>query len=113
MSSSGGGANRVTKQGKYNSSPDWNQGKDRGQWIIYSGRDGSNRYAIFKVDVKSGKRVPLSTNPGRNLDPSWSPDGRLFAYNKGGGIYIATEDGDNHIQIAKGGSMPDWGPRAK
>jgi TolB protein len=112
MGAGGGAATRVTKQGDYNSSPDWNHGKERGQWLIYSGRDGSNRYAIFKVDVKSGKRVPLSTSPGRNLDPTWSPDGRLFAYIRDGGLFIATEEGDNHIEIAKGGSMPDWGPRA-
>jgi TolB protein len=112
MSSAGGSASRVTKQGKYNQSPDWNHGKNRGQWIVYSGRDSSNRYAIFKVDVKSGKRVPLSAQPGRNLDPTWSPDGRLFAYSKNGALFIANEDGDNNVQIAKGVSTPDWGPRA-
>ncbi len=110
MSGNGGGVTRVTKQGKYNQSPDWNQGKGRGQWIVYSGRDASNRFAIYKVDVKSRKVVALSAAPGRNLDPSWSPDGRMIAYTKGGGIYIANEDGDNNIQIAKGGSTPDWGP---
>ena len=113
MSARGGGAARVTKQGKYNQSPDWNQGKGMANWIVYSGRDSSNRYAIFKVDVKSGKAKPLSSSPGRNLDPSWSPDGRLIAYSKGGGIYIANEDGNNNVQIIKGGSTPDWGPRAK
>jgi TolB protein len=111
MGGGGGSASRVTKKGKYNQSPDWNQGKDRGQWIVYSGRDASNRFAIYKVDVKSGKVVPLSSAPGRNLDPSWSPDGRMIAYTKGNGIFIANENGDNNIQIAKGGSTPDWGPK--
>ncbi len=112
MSASGGGASRVTKQGSYNQSPDWSQGKGRGQWIIYSGRDASNRYDVFKIDVKSGKVVRMTQTPGRNLDPSWSPDGRWIAYNQGGSIYVANEDGNNNVAIAKGASTPDWGPRA-
>lgn len=110
MSGSGGGASRVTKQGKYNQSPDWSQGKGRGQWIVYSGRDNSNRYDIFKIDVKSGKIVRMTQTPGRNLDPSWSPDGRWVAYTQGGSIYVANEDGNNNVEIAKGASTPDWGP---
>jgi TolB protein len=110
MSAGGGGESRVTKAGSYNQSPDWSQGKSRGEWIVYSGRDASNRYDIFKVDVKSGKVVRLTQSPGRNLDPSWSPDGRWVAYNQGGSIYVANEDGNNNIEIAKGASTPDWGP---
>ena len=112
MSSGGGGATRVSKSGTYNQSPDWNQGKGHGQWITYSGRDDSNRYDVFKVDVKSGKVVRLTQSPGRNLDPSWSPDGRFVAYSRDGNIYVATENGDNNVQIAKGASTPDWGPAA-
>ncbi|NVB38840.1 PD40 domain-containing protein [Pseudenhygromyxa sp. WMMC2535] len=112
MSASGGGASRVTKSGSYNQSPDWSQGKNRGQWIVYSGRDNSNRYDIFKVDVKTGKVTRMTQSPGRNLDPSWSPDGRYIAYTQSGSLYVANEDGDNNIEIAKGASTPDWGPRA-
>jgi TolB protein len=112
MSASGGGATRVTKKGSYNQSPDWNQGKGRGQWVVYSGRDSSNRYDIFKVDVKTGKVKRITQQAGRNLDPSWSPDGRFVAYSRNGGIYVATEEGLNNVQIAKGASTPDWGPRA-
>ena len=112
MSGSGGGATRVTKKGKYNQSPDWNHGKGRGQWLVYAGRDSSNRYEVFKVDTKSGKTQKLTQSPGRNLDPSWSPDGRYVAYSRGGGIYIMNEEGLNNIQIARGASTPDWGPRS-
>ena len=111
MSAAGGGATRVTKSGSYNQSPDWSQGKGRGQWIVYSGRDNSNRYDIFKVDVKSGKVVRMTQSPGRNLDPTWSPDGRWVAYTQGGSLFVANEDGNNNIQIAKGVTTPDWGPR--
>ena len=111
MSASGGGAARVTKKGGYNQSPDWCQDKDCAEWIVYSGRDNSNRYQIYKVSVKSGKVQALTTSPGRNLDPSWSPDGRLVAYFRDGGIYVANDQGNNQIQVAKGGTTPDWGPR--
>jgi TolB protein len=110
MSAAGGGESRVTKAGSYNQSPDWSQGKNRGEWIVYSGRDSSNRYDIFKVDAKSGKVERLTQSPGRNLDPSWSPDGRWVAYNQGGSIYVANEEGNNNVEIAKGASTPDWGP---
>lgn len=112
MSASGGGATKVTNAGKYNQSPDWCQAKGCGEWIVYAGRDDSNRYDIFKIDVKSGKVVRLTQSPGRNLDPSWSPDGRLVAYYNDGDIFVANEDGNNQIEIARGGTTPDWGPRA-
>jgi TolB protein len=112
MSAAGGGESRVTKAGNYNQSPDWSQGKDRGEWIVYSGRDASNRYDIFKIDVKTGKVVRMTQSPGRNLDPSFSPDGRWVAYTQGGSIFVANEDGDNNVEIAKGASTPDWGPKA-
>ena len=112
MSGSGGGASRVTKKGKYNQSPDWCQAKGCGEWIVYAGRDSSNRYDIFKINVKGGKVVRLTQSPGRNLDPSWSPDGRMVAYYKDGGIFVANDEGNNQIQIARGGTTPDWGPRA-
>ncbi|NJK33215.1 MAG: hypothetical protein HC927_12865 [Deltaproteobacteria bacterium] len=111
MSASGGGASRLSKTGDYNQSPDWSQGKNRGGWVVYAGRDASNRYDIFKVDVNSGKVVRMTQSPGRNLDPSWSPDGRWVAYEQGGSIYVANEDGNNNIEIVKGASTPDWGPK--
>ena len=113
MSTSGAGQKRVTKKGKYNQSPDWNQGKgSRSNWIVYSGRDSSNRYDIFKVDAKSGKTVRVTQTPGRKLDPSWSPDGRMIAYSDSDGVYITNDEGDNPIKVIKGGRTPDWGPRS-
>ena len=115
MAANGSGAARVTKKGSYNQSPDWNPGDgDRGNLIAYSGRDSSNRYDIFAINLRGGKISRITQNPGRNLDPSWSPDGRLIAFQSSqGGIYVANEEGNNQIQIVKAGSTPDWGPRAK
>ncbi|TPV93857.1 MAG: hypothetical protein B7733_18260 [Myxococcales bacterium FL481] len=112
MSAAGGQAARVTKKGTYNQSPDWSQGRSSGQWIAYTGRDSSNRYDIFKVNVQTGALVRLTQNPGRNLDPSWSPDGRLISYYRDGGVFVANSDGNNQVQVVRGATTPDWGPRA-
>ena len=81
--------------------------------MVYAGRDSSNRYDIYKVSAKSGKVVRLTQSAGRNLDPSWSPDGRHVAYSKDGGIYVSNDEGNNQIKIARGGTTPDWGPRVE
>jgi TolB protein len=112
MTASGGSAARVTKQGTYNTSPDWCQAQTCGNWIVYAGRDASNRFDIFKIDAKSGKIVRITQNPGRNLDPSFSPDGRHIAFSRDGGLFVSNDQGNNQIEIARGASTPDWGPRA-
>jgi TolB protein len=114
MSSGGGGAKRITTKGRYNQSPDWNQGKGPlANQVAYAGRDSSNRYDVFSVDIKTRKVKRLTQNPGRNLDPTWSTDGRMIAFQSSrGGIYVANEDGNNQIQIIKAGTTPDWGPKA-
>jgi TolB protein len=113
MSSGGGGAARLSKKGSYNQTPDWSPGEgEYGQWVAYAGRDGS-RFDIFKVNVKTGQLKRVTQGGGRNLDPTWAPDGRLIAFSSSrGGITIANEDGNNQIQVMKAGTTPDWGPRA-
>lgn len=113
MGSNGAGAARLTKQGNYNQTPDWNPGQGaRANLVAYAGRDNSNRYDIFAIDVGSGKLTRLTQNPGRNLDPTWSPDGRMIAFQSTvGGIVVANDKGNNQQVIAKAGTTPDWGPR--
>jgi len=113
MTSGGGGANRVTKKGDYNQTPDWNPGAgEHAEWVTYAGRAGGG-FDIFAVNVKSGAVKRLSQGSGRNQDPSYSPDGRLVAWSSSrGGIVVANEDGNNQIEVVKAGSTPDWGPRA-
>ncbi len=114
MASNGSGAARLSTQGNYNQSPDWSPGAGaRGNMVAYSGRDNSNRFDIFAIDVGSRKLSRLTQNPGRNLDPSYSPDGRMIAFQSTvGGIVVANEQGNNQQVIAKAGTTPDWGPRS-
>ncbi|MCA9656428.1 MAG: PD40 domain-containing protein [Myxococcales bacterium] len=113
MSAGGGGAKRVTTSGDYNQTPDWSPGEgEYSEWITYAGR-ASGGFDIFAINVKSGKVKRLTQGGGRNTDPSYAPDGRLVAWSSSrGGIVIGNEDGNNQITVMKGGSTPDWGPRA-
>ena len=49
---------------------------------------------------------------GSNLDPTWSPDGRLLAYTSTrGGIFVYNPETRHEVQIWKGSaSSPSWGP---
>ncbi|HLK89784.1 MAG TPA: hypothetical protein VKZ18_07815, partial [Polyangia bacterium] len=76
MSAMGGGAKRVTFQGKYNQTPRWSPRADKPQ-IAFTGRDERGVFDVFILDVKSGKIDRVTQGKGSNLDPTWSPDGRL------------------------------------
>ena len=54
MSASGGGAKRVTFQGKYNQTPRWSPRTDKPQ-IAFTGRDERGVFDVFILDVKTGR----------------------------------------------------------
>ena len=112
MSSSGGGAKRVTFQGKYNQTPRFSPRSDKPQ-IAFTGRDEKGVFDIFILDLKTSRieRV-VATAKGSNLDPTWSPDGRLLAYTSSrGGIFVYNPETRHEVQVWKGGaSSPSWGP---
>jgi len=111
--SSGGGGNakRVTFQGKYNQTPRWNPRADK-PLIAFTGRDERGVFDIFILDMKTGKIDRVTQGRGSNLDPAWSPDGRLLAYTSSrGGIFISNPETRHEVQIWRGSaSSPSWGP---
>ncbi len=111
MSANGGGAKRVTFQGKYNQTPRWNPRADKPQ-IAFTGRDERGVFDLFLLDVRSGKVDRLTQGHGSNLDPTWSPDGRLLAYvSSRGGIFVQNPETHHEVQVWKGSaSSPSWGP---
>jgi len=111
MSSSGGGARRLTYQGNYNQTPRFCQRKDM-PLIAFTGRDERLVFDIFTYDLRTGKIDRVTQGPGSNLDPSWSPDCRLIVYTSSrGGLYIMNLQTHKEFRIYKGGAKnPSWGP---
>jgi TolB protein len=111
MPASGGAAKRVTFQGKYNQTPRFSPRTDKPQ-IAFTGRDERGVFDVFILDVKSGRVDRLTQNKGSNLDPTWSPDGRLVAYvSSRGGIFVSNPETHHEVQVWRGGAAsPSWGP---
>jgi TolB protein len=111
MSASGGAPKRLTFQGKYNQTPRFSPRTDKPQ-IAFTGRDERGVFDIFILDLKSGRIDRLTQGKGSNLDPTWSPDGRLIAnVSSRGGLYVQNPETHHEVQVWRGSaSSPSWGP---
>ena len=65
----------------------------------------SSRANVFDYDVRRNYLKPLSSTPGKQMIPTFSPDGRMCAYVKNNNIWIRKFDYDTEIQITKDGEL--------
>lgn len=103
---------RLTFEGKYNTSPAWSI-TDK---IAFSQMDGG-QIDIFTVDSDGSNLKRLTENQGNNEDPCWSPDGRyiVFSSNRTGRyqLYLMNANGQNQRRITfmEGDqTAPNWSP---
>jgi len=102
---------RLTYEGKYNTSPHWSS-RDR---IVFSGMD-EGLFNIFSINADGSDLRKLTEESQNNEDPCWSPDGRyiVFSSNRHGGyhLYLMNANGQNQRRITfiKGveETSPSW-----
>ena len=75
----------------------------------------SYRANVFDYDVRRNYVKALSETPGKQMIPTFSPDGRMCAYVKNNNIWIRKFDYDTEIQITRDGEpnkvlngVTDW-----
>ena len=55
----------------------------------------------------------MTQGKGSNLDPTWSPDGRLLAYvSSRGGLFVHNPETHHEVQIWRGSARPLLGAGA-
>ena len=67
--------------------------------------------AIVIYDAATGAPVRQLVG-GENTQPTWSPDGKRIAFERGGDLYVARAAGaPREHRILKGGAQPTWTTR--
>lgn len=114
MGADGSNVRRLTFEGDYNAAPVWSP---RGNWIAYVCRTPRKEYKLCLISPDGQKRVQVTTGPGVDDSPSWSPDGRHL-------VFSSTVDGKSHIYMINAdgkdlerltfegtrNSAPSWSP---
>jgi dipeptidyl aminopeptidase/acylaminoacyl peptidase len=79
-----------------------------GRWLVFSGtRRGTSD--IYKVPVGGGEAVQVTSLPGDEFEPRWSPDGREIAFSEGDRLMLVPAEGGTTSSIAALFSQhPSW-----
>ncbi|MEE8523655.1 MAG: amidohydrolase family protein, partial [Thermoanaerobaculia bacterium] len=93
-----------------------------GRWIVYTTWDDEELGSLRVVSAAGGEGRVLSAQPGRYVEPSFSPDGEHVVYRKfaGGfltsplwsvdpGIYLQAVDGGEPVRLSKSGTGAHFG----
>jgi TolB protein len=114
MGADGSNVRRLTFEGEYNTAPTWSP---RGTWIAYVCRTKEQLLKLCLISPDGQRRLQITSGPGADESPSWSPDGRhlVFSSTRDGKshIYMMNTDGTDVERLTAGGtyhSSPSWSP---
>ena len=80
-----------------------------GDIAFVSNRAGN--FDIYKMGPEGGNESQLTTSPGDERNPSWSPEGLRIAYDRDAYIHVLAEDAwDVQIHSCFYDSQPSWSP---
>ena len=75
----------------------------------------SRKAVVYDYDVRRNYVKPISDTGGKQMIPTFSPDGRMVAYVKDNNIWIRKFDYDTEVQVTKDGErnkilngITDW-----
>ena len=60
---------------------------------------------VYDYDVRRNYVKPISDSKGKQMIPTFSPDGRMVAYVSDNNIWIRKFDYDTEVQVTKDGEM--------
>lgn len=112
-----GSVQRITRQDQSVMACDWSP--DGTRLLLQTNRDGNLEIYSMAADGSDWRR--LTTTPGDDFGPQWSPDGRRIAYGEDTGsgtlqVFLANPDGTGRVQLTSGtvgGYGPVWSPDGK
>jgi TolB protein len=112
MDAAGGGVRPLTSGGRH-TQPRWSP---KGDMIVYTMRQGT--HDIWGVNADGSNARRLTSGPGDNQGPTWSPNGRhlMFQSNRLGAwqIFSMLADGSAQAPVTRGSTestSPSWSPR--
>ena len=87
-----------------------------GQWLVYDSNHEGNQ-DIYKMLLKGGEPIQMTTDPSDDFVPSWSPDGKTIAFYSfrtgNRDLFVMSSDGSYQQQITRDLAQeryPDWSP---